>query len=36
MRINWDVNEDEAINILSIISALHKVLDKCQFVMQSV
>lgn len=36
MRINWDVNEDEAINILSIISSLHKVLDKCQFVMQSV
>lgn len=33
MRINWDVNEDEAINVLSIISALHKILDKCQFIM---
>ena len=34
MRIKWDMNEAEAINILSIISALHKILDSCHFVRQ--
>lgn len=34
MRINWDIDEDSAINYLSIISALHKILDKFQFIRQ--
>lgn len=34
MRINWDVDEETAVNYLSIISALHKILDKFQFIRQ--
>lgn len=35
MRINWDINEETAINYLSIISALHKILDEFQFIRQA-
>ena len=35
MRINWDIDENTAINYLSIISALHKILDKFQFIRQT-
>ena len=35
MRMKWDIDEAAAINILSIISALHKMLDQCHFIRQS-
>ncbi len=34
MRIKWDINEMDAVNILSIISAMHKILDNCYFIHQ--
>jgi len=34
LKIKWAVNEDKAINMLSIISSLHKELDECHFIKQ--
>ena len=34
LKIKWAVSEDKAINMLSIISALHKELDECHFIKQ--
>jgi len=34
MRIKWAIDEDEAVVMLSIISALHKQLDGCHFIRQ--
>lgn len=34
MRYKWKYNEDDAINVLSIISALHKILDQCHFIVR--
>lgn len=34
MRIKWSVDEAEALNMLSIISSLHKILDNCHFIRQ--
>lgn len=31
LRIKWDIDEGKALNMLVIISALHKILDDCQF-----
>ena len=35
LKIKWAIDEDEAVNMLSIISALHKELDNCYFIRQS-
>ena len=35
LKIKWVIDEDSAINMLSIISALHKELDECHFIMQT-
>lgn len=35
MRINWNIDEETAVNYLSIISSLHKILDKFQFIRQA-
>lgn len=34
LKIKWAVDEDKAINMLSIISALHKELNECRFIKQ--
>ncbi len=34
MRINWNIDQSSAMNMLSIISSLHKLLDKCHFIPQ--
>lgn len=34
LKIKWAINEDKAINMLSIISSLHKELDECHFIKQ--
>ena len=34
LKIKWAIEEDRAINILSIISSLHKELDDCHFIRQ--
>ncbi len=34
LKIKWAIEEDSAINMLSIISALHKELDNCHFIWQ--
>lgn len=31
LRIKWNIEEGKALNMLVIISALHKILDDCQF-----
>lgn len=35
LKIKWAVDEDDAVNMLSIISALHKELDSCYFIKQN-
>lgn len=35
LKIKWAIDEDKAINMLNIISALHKELDECHFIKQS-
>ena len=32
LRVHWDINESEAVDILTQISYLHKMLDKCDVV----
>lgn len=34
LKIKWAIDEDHAINMLSIISAIHKELDECHFIRQ--
>lgn len=34
LKIKWAIEEDKAINMLSIISSLHKELDECHFIRQ--
>jgi uncharacterized protein (TIGR02391 family) len=34
LKIKWIINEDEAINMLTIISVLHRQLDGCHFIKQ--
>ena len=35
LRIHWDVNEEDAVEVLNLISYLHKLLDKCTIVPRS-
>ena len=32
LRVRWDINESEAVDILTQISYLHKMIDRCDMI----